>query len=191
MRVSTYSIVSPRASPRRSSIVAASHRPEWGTGIVVAVAGTSARVFFLEGGRRTVDLHQLSIVEPAVEHLAVFSAVASTQPADWVGGRCHHSVYAVLLSPSVRRNARFVARNREMRRGMPCLYVGLTGLRPEERFENHRAGHRGARFAGSHGVRLLPELYERFNPMPFVVGAALEPYLAEALRAAGYGVWQN
>jgi hypothetical protein len=40
-------------------------------------------------------------------------------------------------------------------------------------------------------VRLLPDLYARFNPMPFAVGAVFEPYLAEALRRAGHGVWQN
>lgn len=176
-----------------SSIVIAPHRPEWGTGIVVSWAGTSARVFFLDGGRRTVDLSvaPLSLVEPAADQVRFFSSVARTRPADWVGQRCHHSVYAVLLSTDVRTNRRFIAKNPGMRPTKPCVYVGLTGLTPRERFANHRAGHKGARFAGSRGLRLLPDLYERFNPMPFGVGDAFEPYLAESLRRAGYGVWQN
>jgi Protein of unknown function (DUF3553) len=177
----------------RSSIVIASRRPAWGAGIVVSVAGTNARVFFLDGGRRTVDLSvaPLTVVEPAREQVAVFSAVAQTVPADWAGKRCHHSVYAVLLSPDVRKEPRFVARNPRMQPTKPCVYVGLTGLTPEKRFANHKADHKGGRFAGSEGRGLLPELYERFNPMPWVVGTAFEPYLADALRRAGDGVWQN
>ena len=157
------------------------------------MAGPNARIFFLDGGRRTVDtsLDALRMTKAAREEAAVFAAIAATRPADWVGQRCHHSVYVVLLSDGVRENARFLAKNRRLRPDLPCVYVGLTGLTPEERFANHRAGHKGARFAGSQGIRLLPELYERFNPMPFVVGASFEPYLAGALRRAGHGVWQN
>jgi hypothetical protein len=177
----------------QSSIVIAPRRPALGTGIVVSLAGTSARVFFLDGGRRAIDLadEPLSPIEPQAHQLAVLSAVARTQPADWAGKRCHHSVYAILLAPAVRRNRRFAAMNPGRRSAKPCVYVGLTGLTPDERFENHRSGHKGARFAGARGLRLLPDLYERFNPMPFRVGAAFEPYLAGALREEGYGVWQN
>jgi hypothetical protein len=177
----------------RSSIVIDSRRPEWGAGIVVSVAGTNARVFFLEGGRRTVDLSvpSLTVVQPAREQVAVFSAVARTVPADWAGKRCHHSVYVVLLRSAVRKWPRFAAKNPGMQPAKPCVYVGLTGLTPEERLANHKADYKAGRFAGSEGRGLLPELYERFNPMPWVVGNAFEPYLADALRRAGYGVWQN
>jgi hypothetical protein len=177
----------------QGSAVAAPHRPEWGIGVVVSIAGPNARVFFLQGGRHTVDMQAtpLSVMKPAREQLLVCASIARARPGDWVGKRCHHSVYVVLLDDAVRKNARFAAKNRRMRRGLPCVYVGLTGLTPEERFANHRAGHKGARFAGTKGVQLVPDLYQRFNPMPFAVGAAFEPYLAGALRREGYGVWQN
>jgi len=178
---------------RPGAIVIAPRRRELGTGAVVAIAGSQARVFFLDGGRRTIDLaaEALSAVEPSEDQVAVLVAIARTHPGDWAGRRCHHSVYVVLLSAKVRKEARFRARNPEMQPAKPCLYVGLTGLTPEERFENHKGDYKSARFAGAFGRRLAPELYARFNPMPWAVGAAFEPYLADALRRQGHGVWQN
>jgi hypothetical protein len=41
-----------------------------------------------------------------------------------------------------------------------------------------------------YGQRLLPELYECYNPMPYEAAAEMEVELAIALREAGYGVWQ-
>ena len=40
----------------------------------------------------------------------------------------------------------------------------------------------------SYGLRLLPELYEHLNPMPFEAAAQMEKDLAEDLRRAGYTV---
>jgi hypothetical protein len=37
-----------------------------------------------------------------------------------------------------------------------------------------------------YGIRLLPELYEHLNPMPFEAAARMEQDLAEDLRRAGY-----
>lgn len=175
----------------RSSVVIAPHRPEWGVGIVVALDGPEARVFFLEGGRRTVDLAAVSLAIEKQSSLQsdVVSAVARSRPAAWA--RSHHHVYVIALSDDVRTSARFIKQNPRMQAGKPCVYVGLTGLTPAERFANHRAHHKSGRYAGSHGRRLLHVLYERFNPMPFRVGAAFEPYLAGVLRRKGYGVWQN
>ena len=45
--------------------------------------------------------------------------------------------------------------------------VGMTGLMPEERFANHKAGTKAASVVKRYGLRLLPELYEHLNPMPF------------------------
>ena len=175
----------------RGSVVVASHRPEWGVGIVVSVAGSEARVFFLAGGRRSVDLAsgRLSVVQETAAQSEIVAAVARSRPATWA--RAHHYVYVILLSEDVKRRARFMRENPRMQPGMPCVYVGLTGLTPSQRLANHRMHHKGARYAGSHGRRLMPLLYERFNPMPYRVGAAFEPYLAGVLRGKGYGVWQN
>ncbi|HEY0455224.1 MAG TPA: hypothetical protein VGE41_02550, partial [Verrucomicrobiae bacterium] len=70
----------------------------------------------------------------------------------------------------------------------PCIYVGMTGLQPEERFANHKKGLKAARIVQRYGVRLLPEMYECFNPMPYEAAAKMEQELAEDLRRQGYTV---
>lgn len=100
----------------------------------------------------------------------------------------HHYVYVVLLDPSVAR-LRKVQRENPLRRDeLPCVYVGMTGLSPEERFANHKAGIKGAYVVKRYGVRLLPELFEHLNPMPFDAAAIMERDLAEDLRRQGYTV---
>ena len=39
-------------------------------------------------------------------------------------------------------------------------------------------------------MRLLPELYEMYNPMPYRGASDMEVELGIGLREAGYGVWQ-
>ena len=70
----------------------------------------------------------------------------------------------------------------------PCLYVGLTGLEPEERFANHRQGIKSSGFVKRYRIRLMPELYEHLNPMPYEAAAQMEKDLTEDLRRAGYTV---
>ena len=71
----------------------------------------------------------------------------------------HHNVYVVLLDPAAGkiRKARAAKRKRDPKK--PCVYVGMTGLTPEERFKNHRAGLKDAWVVKRYGIRLLPELY--------------------------------
>jgi len=70
----------------------------------------------------------------------------------------------------------------------PCVYVGMTGLTPEERVANHKRGIKAASVVTRYGVRLLPELYVHLNPMPFEAAAQMKQDLAEDLRRAGYTV---
>jgi len=64
----------------------------------------------------------------------------------------------------------------------------MSGLTPEERFANHKAGIKAAWVVIRYGLRPLPELYEHLNPMPFEAAAQMEMDLAEDLRRAGYTV---
>jgi hypothetical protein len=64
----------------------------------------------------------------------------------------------------------------------------MTGLTPEERFTNHKAGTKAAAGVKRYGLCLLPELYEHLNPMPYEAAAQMEQDLAEDLRRAGYTV---
>jgi hypothetical protein len=70
----------------------------------------------------------------------------------------------------------------------PCVYVGMTGLPIDHRFENHKNGYKAARLVRKYGVRLMPELYAHLNPMPFEAAAQMEKDLAEDLRNEGYTV---
>jgi len=70
----------------------------------------------------------------------------------------------------------------------PCVYVGMSGLMSAERFANHKAGIKAAFVVKRHGLRLLPELFEHLNPMPYEAAAQMEKDLAEDLRRAGYTV---
>ncbi|MBI3879456.1 MAG: hypothetical protein HY301_05255 [Verrucomicrobia bacterium] len=100
----------------------------------------------------------------------------------------HHSVYVVLLAPAAARWRSVRAENPKRDTRKPCLYVGMTGLTPEERFANHKAGVKASSVVKRHGVRLLPEFFAHLNPMPFEAAVVMERELAEDLRAQGYTV---
>ncbi len=100
----------------------------------------------------------------------------------------HHSVYVILLDPAVLQHRSVLRLNPKRDSSRPCLYVGMTGLPVEHRFENHKHGYKAAWVVKKYGVRLLPELYAHLNPMPFEAAAQMEMDLAEDLRAEGYTV---
>src|SRR4051812_23159434 len=52
----------------------------------------------------------------------------------------HHNVYVVLLDPAVRKIRKCRLANPKADPKKPCLYVGLSGLDPEQRFLNHKQG---------------------------------------------------
>ena len=70
----------------------------------------------------------------------------------------------------------------------PCVYVGMTGLPVVERFANHKRGIKSSSLVKRFGLRLMPELFEHLNPMPFKAAAQMEIDLTEDLRKAGYTV---
>ena len=100
----------------------------------------------------------------------------------------HHNVYVVLLSPAVGRLRKVRALNPNRDAKKPCVYVGLTGLTPEERFANHQQGIKSSLYVKRYGMRLVPELYGHLNPMPYEAAAQMEKDLTEDLRREGYTV---
>jgi hypothetical protein len=104
--------------------------------------------------------------------------------------RPHHNVYVVELSAQVLEEGRFRKANPGYRPGQPCVYVGMTGLDPDLRFDKHKAGIQANRYVFRYGLRLLPQLYEVYNPMPYEGAREMEVELAIGLREEGYGVWQ-
>jgi hypothetical protein len=104
--------------------------------------------------------------------------------------RDHYHVYVVELSDEVWNAARFRRANTGYALGKPFVYVGMTGLDPDLRFDKHKAGIQANTFVRDYGLRLLPGLYSKYNPMPYEAAREREVELGIALRAAGYGVWQ-
>lgn len=100
----------------------------------------------------------------------------------------HHHVYVVLLDPVVAKFRKVRAENPKRDPTKPCVYVGMTGLTPEDRFANHKAGIKDSSLVHRYGIRLLPELYAHLNPMPFAAATQMEQDLAEDLRREGYTV---
>lgn len=100
----------------------------------------------------------------------------------------HHSVYVILLDDGLLKHRSILRLNPKRDPAKPCVYVGMTGLPVEHRFENHRHGYKSAWVVRKYGVRLIPELYEHLNPMPFEAAAQMEKDLAEDLRREGYTV---
>ena len=105
--------------------------------------------------------------------------------------RLSHNVYVVELDPEVLKVKTFRARNPGYRKGMPCVYVGMTGLPPGERFQNHKAGVKANRLVRDFGKGLLPELFAHLNPMPYEAARQMEEDLADELQEKGYAVWQG
>jgi predicted GIY-YIG superfamily endonuclease len=96
------------------------------------------------------------------------------------------------LGTSPRHQPDLVTSSTSSRSSRPlCLYVGATGLAPEERFANHKAGHKANWYAEKYGDELLPDLFAHLNPMTHQRAMATEIALAEELREEGIGVWQN
>jgi len=94
----------------------------------------------------------------------------------WLSVESHHSVYVVLL---------------ELAPNDYGLYVGLTGLTPEERFLNHKAGRKASRWVRRYGIGLLPALYRHLNPLDWELATTAEVTLAEALARTGIRVKQG
>jgi predicted GIY-YIG superfamily endonuclease len=90
--------------------------------------------------------------------------------------RHHHNVYVVYLQDPKGD-------------GKAGYYVGMTGLSPERRFENHKLGVKAARIVRRCGQRLVPKLYAHLNPMPYEKAKAMEVMLADSLRKRGFVVF--
>lgn len=88
----------------------------------------------------------------------------------------HHHVYVVYL-------------NNPRGDGKAGYYVGMTGLSPEQRFQNHKQGIKSAGVVRRFGERLVPRLYEHLNPMPYAKAKEMEVMLADSLRKRGFTVY--
>lgn len=104
-------------------------------------------------------------------------AASRTARADGPRESLHHRVYVIRLDHPQHPGCR------------DCYYVGMTGLLPQERFENHKAGIKCARVVRAFGVELAYEWFDDIPPMTFEDAAQCEPTLADELRDRGFVVF--
>lgn len=137
---------------------------------------TSFDVFFRWGGKRRIDAGEpLEPSRASGVEAEFFSLCAGLSARSWSRG--HHSVYAIELDRAAWKNRAFRERNPGGASG-GCLYIGVTGLTPEERFERHRVGTQSGRFVRAHGLRLRLDLVEGFSRLPYRIAACMDPKLA-------------
>jgi len=101
------------------------------------------------------------------------------------------SVYVIGLNKLVLNERKFRAANPQYNPAKPCVYVGMTGLSPRQRFLNHRLGIKGCKYVKKYGLYLRPSLYEQLNPMTYEDACPMEREFARRLRERGYAVWQK
>jgi hypothetical protein len=102
-----------------------------------------------------------------------------------------HNVYVAHLTRDVLGKKKFSEANPERSSSGLCLYVGLTGLSPTERFKNHKSGYKASRWVREYGRGLLPRFYAGLNKMSYSRAEEVEVVLAEFLREKGHAVWQK
>ncbi len=170
---------------REGDYVRHSGQPNWGIGRVLPIGERGkVTVFFLRGGKRTL-LSSFPLLEQVVDPRDPILDIAGT--ANW--NRANHNVYVVELAPKVfEKEERFAEANPHWIPEKLCVYVGITGLTPEERFQKHKSGHKAAWFVKRYGRRLLPQFYEHMNPLPYDLAQEMERELARQLRDDGHAV---
>ena len=101
-------------------------------------------------------------------------------------------VYVIELEQTVVDMRKFRAKNPNYINGSACVYVGQSSRKPILRFEQHKEGYKSNKYAKYYGIKLRPDLYEKYNPIPTRKDAEeIEEMLGKELRSRGYGVWFN
>ena len=104
----------------------------------------------------------------------------------------HYYVYVIELDEIVATKLKFRKENPMYIKGNGCVYVGQSVRRPELRFEQHKEGYRSNNYAKEFGIRLRPDFYEKYNPIPTRRDALdIEKMISKQLRNKGIGVWFN
>ncbi len=101
-------------------------------------------------------------------------------------------IYVIELDKAVGKIVKFRKQSPRFLLGNRCFYVGQSAKKPEIRFKQHKEGYKSNTFAQRFGTKLVPEFYEKYNPIPTRKDAEeLEEYVAMNLRKLRYGVWFN
>lgn len=111
-----------------------------------------------------------------------------------------YRIYVVELSKQVyTENTKFRSANPQYNGVLECLYVGMTSKTPNERFQQHKSGHRNKKgykissnMVEKYGLYLRPSLYNHIDPFLTRVEALVaEKEITLELRRERYAVWSN
>jgi len=107
-------------------------------------------------------------------------------------------VYVIELDSTFAETSRAKKGNPNAATNKPCIYVGQSSKKPEQRLYEHINGVRNprgplySRVVKKYGIRLRPRLYQRYNPIATREEAETkEKELTLKYRRRGYTVWSN
>jgi len=101
------------------------------------------------------------------------------------------TLYVIDLKKTVLRQHRFLAANPEYIPGKPCVYVGVTYLTANERFDQHMNGIHPARIVRDCGKHVRSRDCRTLRAMSRARAEKKEAAYAARLRERGWGVWSN
>lgn len=175
---------------------------EWGVGqLLTDSSDNRAYVYFVNAGKKKIALMENEIIynnlirvsdetsdQPLLDFLEILE-----QSKKYCKERDSHNLYVVELRSIILNDPSFAARNINSDRTKRCLYVGMTGLSPEERYRKHIEGYKAAYYVKTYHAEpgLLTDFFECLNPMPQETAKKMEKEFAEALRKQGFPVWWN
>jgi hypothetical protein len=81
------------------------------------------------------------------------TSIANEKRLAVAGTTFDHSVCVILLDPAVLRHPSILRLNPNRDPAKPCVYVGMTGLPVEQRFENNKNGQKSAWVVRKYGLR--------------------------------------
>ena len=101
-------------------------------------------------------------------------------------------LYIIELNKKVTLIKKFKKQNPKDKIGERCFYIGQSAKATMLRFKQHKDGYKSNSFVKRFGENLVPNFYEKYNPIPTRKDAEeLEEYVALNLRNKGFGVWFN
>lgn len=79
----------------------------------------------------------------------------------------HYNVYVIELDQEVLNNKKFKSANLNCEPNAVCLYVGMTGKTPDERFSQHNDGYKTCQYVKKYGLYLRRKMFGKYNPMTY------------------------
>jgi predicted GIY-YIG superfamily endonuclease len=99
------------------------------------------------------------------------------------------TVYVIALDPTVMAKKGYRDANTQYAAGKPCVYVGMTALTPEARYQQHKSGAQANRYVRDFGLRILEK--ECVSELSYQDAQVQEVQLATELRDRGWAAWQK